>query len=406
MSLTLVPPRADRSPNYRVRGTVKVGKKSKYVEESTGFADAKLADQYRIKREGEIVQELLYGVRASHRFADVAVEYIEIVKPQGPQLDAIIGRSRRDGTVSPNLIDDLRDKPVEMIDQTDADAIIRKRFQHHKPGTILRHLYTPLVAVLTFGAKRKYCDRPVFDRPKYQDKRDRWASYEDADRLLLAAVSDHAFTAKNIRVWQETYLRTLLLFLMLSGCRISEALLLDWTDVDLGARWLVFRNTKRGKRGADQPGEDRGVPIHHQLVIALANLPVASDGPNRGPRRQGRVFVAPTGKPYADREAYGGGARLKRAWDGVCRRAGITGLHIHDLRHTCATWLLMAGVQAEVRDEILGHGSSETGRRYAHVPRPLPMAAIEKLPERQMVPLAAPQPSDQRVRARVRAKSR
>lgn len=193
---------------------------------------------------------------------------------------------------------------------------------------------------------------------------------------------------------------------MLSGCRISEALLLDWTDVDLGARWLVFRNTKRGKRGADQPGEDRGVPIHHQLVIALANLPVASDGPNRGPQRQGRVFVAPTGKPYADREAYGGGARLKRAWDGVCRRAGITGLHIHDLRHTCATWLLMAGVQAEVRDEILGHGSSETGRRYAHVPRPLPMAAIEKLPERQMVPLAAPQPSDQRVRARVRAKSR
>jgi integrase len=122
------------------------------------------------------------------------------------------------------------------------------------------------------------------------------------------------------------------------------------------------------------------------------------------------VFVGPGGKPYADREADGGGARLKRAWDGVCRRAGITGLHIHDLRHTCATWLLMAGVPAEVRDEILGHGSSETGRRYAHVPRPLPVAAIEKLSERQMVPLAAPQPSDQRadqrVPARVRAKSR
>src|ERR1700738_2616528 len=98
MSLTLVKPRADRSPNYRVRGTVKVGKKSKYVEESTGFADAQLANQYRIKREGEIVQELLYGVRASHSFADVTVEYIEVVKPQGPQRDAIIGRTRRDGT--------------------------------------------------------------------------------------------------------------------------------------------------------------------------------------------------------------------------------------------------------------------------------------------------------------------
>src|SRR5271169_875924 len=153
MPLTLVPPRADRSPNYRVRGTVKVGKKSKYVEESTGFADAKLADLYRIKRESEIVQELLYGVRASHSFADVAVEYIEVVKPKGPQLDAIVGRTRRDGMVSPNLIDDLRDKPVDTIDQTDADAITRKRFGRQKPGTIQRHLYTPLTAVLTFGAK-------------------------------------------------------------------------------------------------------------------------------------------------------------------------------------------------------------------------------------------------------------
>jgi integrase len=169
------------------------------------------------------------------------------------------------------------------------------------------------------------------------------------------------------------------LFLILTGCRVGEALSLDWSDVNLNARWLVFRNTKRNKAGPDMAGEDRGVPIHPQLVIVLANLPVGRDG------RQGRVFrIGPhssgRGQPYAERDAHGGGKQIRTAWLGACRRAGITGLRTHDLRHTCATWLLTAKVQEEVRDEILGHGSTSTGRRYAHVPRPPLLEAIDRLP--------------------------
>lgn len=74
-------------------------------------------------------------------------------------------------------------------------------------------------------------------------------------------------------------------------------------------------------------------------------------------------------------------------------------LHIHDLRHTCATWLVMAGVSEEVRDEILGHASSETGRRYAHVPRPLLMEAIDQLPDRAVPPAEIPQRPARRVKS-------
>jgi integrase len=381
MPLTLVAPRKGLSPNYRIRGTVKAGVKSRYIDETTGVANRQLAEQIRIKREAEILQELIHGVRASHSFAEAAVEYIEDVKPTGPQRDAIIGRSRKDGTVGPNLVDDLGEKPVDQIGQEDVDTIKKKRFRNCKPGTIQRFLLTPLTAVLNHAAKRGWCVRPSFDRPKYKDQRTRWANYEEADRPLAAAVSKAKCCAKNIRTWQATYLRTLILFLLLTGCRIGEALFLEWEDVDLNARWLVFRNTKRSKRGEDRPGEDRGVPIHRQLVIALANLPVPADG-----KRTGRVFKTANGNPYSDRDADidGRGGRINKAWNRVCQGAEIADLHIHDLRHTCATWLLMAGVGDEVRDDILGHSSTETGRRYAHVPRPLPLAAIEKLPERQM----------------------
>ena len=50
------------------------------------------------------------------------------------------------------------------------------------------------------------------------------------------------------------HVRPLFLFLMLTGCRVSEAINLKWRDVDLEARWLVLRDTKNGT--------DRGVPIH------------------------------------------------------------------------------------------------------------------------------------------------
>lgn len=70
------------------------------------------------------------------------------------------------------------------------------------------------------------------------------------------------------------------------------------------ARWLIFRNTKRNKGGPDMPGEDRGVPIHPQLVCVLANLPMGRDG------RQGRVFRTSRGQPYASKEAYPGGGQI------------------------------------------------------------------------------------------------
>lgn len=112
MPLKLVPPRKGLSRNYRIRGTVKAGDKSRYLDETTGVANERIATTIRIKREAEILKELVFGVRTSHSFAEAAVEYVEAKKVTGPQRDAVIGRRRRDGTVGPNLVDDLGDKPI------------------------------------------------------------------------------------------------------------------------------------------------------------------------------------------------------------------------------------------------------------------------------------------------------
>lgn len=352
MSLTLVPPRKGRSPNWRIRGTVR----GVYIDETTGTADRELADAIRIKREGRLLNESVFGPRVSRTFAEAAIGYIEAAQPKGLQRDYIIGRRRKkDGSLSPCLITDFGTILVDKIDQEAVNAVIRRRWSHAKPNTIERNFLTPLIAVLRYAARQKWCDAPMFERPKYDDRRRRWATFDEADRLL-AAIARHT--------------RPIVLFLMLTGARVSEAIDLDWSDVSLSERWAVLRRTKRTRASGEK--EDRGVPLHPQLVAVLANLP--------GERKE-RVFLTQRGKPYIDRERREGG-QIATAWRNALTRTRIADLHPHDLRHSFSTWLTMAGVHEQVRDEIMGHASTSMGRRYAHIPRPEALAAVDRLAPR------------------------
>src|SRR5207247_821987 len=55
-------------------------------------------------------------------------------------------------------------------------------------------------------------------------------------------------------------------------------------------------------------------------------------------------------------------------WQSALKRAGITGLRFHDLRHTAATRMAECGVDAFTIAAILGHKSVEMTARYAHAP--------------------------------------
>jgi integrase len=58
---------------------------------------------------------------------------------------------------------------------------------------------------------------------------------------------------------------------------------------------------------------------------------------------------------------------LKRPWDAVTTRAGVTGARLHDLRHTYASFGAGSGLDLPIIGRLLGHSQPATTARYAHL---------------------------------------
>jgi len=219
------------------------------------------------------------------------------------------------------------------IGQDEIEGAAAALMPGRSPSTLNRKVYTPIAAVLWHAARKKWCPAPVISRPKEPEGRVRWITYGEAERLLDAAAP---------------HLRPLVLFLLCTGARASEAIYLDWRDLDLERAHVSFIDTKNGER--------RGVPLHPRLVAEL----------RRSNRRAGHVFLTHDGEPYADRKGLGGG-QVKTAWRTMLKRAGVSDFTPHDCRHTWASWHYAANRDLAALMQLGGWKSEKMVLRYVHV---------------------------------------
>ena len=83
------------------------------------------------------------------------------------------------------------------------------------------------------------------------------------------------------------------------------------------------------------------------------------------------VFVSDrTGKPYTD---------VKTSFKTALKHAGIEDFRFHDLRHTFASRLVMAGENIRTVQELLGHKDIKMTMRYSHLSTAHKQKAVRKL---------------------------
>lgn len=328
--------RHSRSKRWYIRGTIR----GQFVDESTGTDSIEAAEQIRILREADLLKRSIHGDAATATFLEAAVGYLE----HGGEA-RFLGRFDEKSSSWTGLIGHFGSMPLAHIDQRAIDFAARKLYPRAMPSTLNRQIYTPISAVLAWAASRGLTPIRRISRPRQPRGRVVWLKPEEAEKLISNCAP---------------HLRPLIVFLLGTGARMGEALNLQWEQVDLASRHVIFLNTKNG--------ETRGAPLNRRVIVELGNL--------KG--REGAVFRKPNGQPYAPKDHAGG--QIKSAFASACRRAGLRGVTPHTLRHSWASWLFSQTRDIRVLMELGGWKSERMVLRYAHTNSEHLQSAIDTLP--------------------------
>jgi integrase len=168
------------------------------------------------------------------------------------------------------------------------------------------------------------------------------------------------------------------------GLRQSEALGLQWRDIDFDAgrlsvrrglhrvagKGIVFEEPKtaRSRRTLALPRPLTEALRNHRETQDLERLVAGSDW-----QEWDLVFAQPNGRPLDKHSDY-------EAWGQLLKAAGVRHIRLHDGRHTAATLLLTAGVHPRVVMELLGHSQMRTTTDiYSHVMPALAQEAADRM---------------------------
>lgn len=198
-----------------------------------------------------------------------------------------------------------------------------------KPASINRILEI-IRAILNRAHKEwEWLDNvPVIRMRKEDNKRIRWLTKKQADRLM-SELPDH--------------LKNMAAFTLTTGLRESNVTQLKWSEIDL-IRGHALIHPDESKTNRAIP-----VPLNKQAISIIQ----AQKG-----KHPEYVFTY-HGKPVTRCNNH--------AWRKALIRAGIEDFRWHDLRHTWASWHVQNGTALYELQQLGGWSNYETVLRYAHL---------------------------------------
>jgi integrase len=200
------------------------------------------------------------------------------------------------------LEDFWRDTPIQDIAPGAIRSAAIALYPNAGPATRNRQVIVPTQAVINHAAEHELCAHIRVKRFEAKRKAKEPATWEWVLAFMAAA--------------RKPNLAALAAFMYLTGARISQALAVQWDDIDWKSGKVLIRATQKGD-------DDRRAHMPSELIAALANI---------GGDRSGAVF------------GFKSRGNCRTQWNGAIHRAGIKHLSYHACRHGFATGLLDQGV--------------------------------------------------------------
>ena len=209
----------------------------------------------------------------------------------------------------------------------EAEAYLRKIQTPVRPATLnrelslLKHMFTKAIE----WGKCKENPAKKVKKLKGEVKRVRYLMPGEVQTLLLSC-ADH--------------LKPIVIVAVHTGMRKGEILSLKWEQVNFEQGIITLLDTKNNER--------RDIPMDETVKTTLKGLESESN----------HVFCNGEGEAFV---------RLQSSFEVALKKCGIEDFRFHDLRHTFASNLVMAGEDLNTVRELLGHKDLTMTLRYAHL---------------------------------------
>jgi len=168
----------------------------------------------------------------------------------------------------------------------------------------------------------------------HEERRTRYLQPDELARLF-----------QQLRRDPNAELRDFVLLALFTGARKSDILSMRWENVYLADnRWEVPKPKNR---------KPYLVPLVPEAIDLLKE--------RLARRKDNEPWVFPS------RGATGHLVNLKKPWQRLLKRAGISNLHVHDLRRTLGSWQAAQGSSLQIIGESLGHSSLGATQVYAQL---------------------------------------
>jgi integrase len=203
-----------------------------------------------------------------------------------------------------------------------------------RSGATVKRMAAVLSAIFKYAKQQDYVKKnPVLDIyiEAEGNKIERFLSDAERERLITACLSSN---------WDKMYL--LFLLAITTGARRSELLGLNWSDINFEHSTALLKETKNGSR--------RTLTFP---TVAMTEL--------RKHHKQDNGLIFPS-HTNADRPM-----EFRYHWEKALKQANVHNFRWHDLRHSAASYLAMAGASLHEIGQVLGHKSVQTTQRYAHL---------------------------------------
>jgi integrase len=243
------------------------------------------------------------------------------------------------------VLPELGSRRLDTITRSDLQGLVDRLLAEGQHPSTIRNSLMPLRAIFRRTiARGDLAINPTrgLELPAVRGTRDRIAAPKEAAALLAALEQDRA-------VWTTA---------MYAGLRRGELRALELSDIDLDANLIRVQRSWDAVEGLIEPKLHAGrrtVPVPGVLRSALVeHLGSLS-------RSSGLAFGQSARVPFQPKS-------LSNRAGGAWKRAGLQPITLHECRHTFASLMIAAGVNAKALSTYMGHASVMiTLDRYGHL---------------------------------------